>query len=229
MKSVYLPPESQKKLIELSRHALEDFVRRTERQRENIDDLYLQRREYGAFVSLHNKEELRGCIGNCAPKEPLSETVTEITKAAASRDYRVKPVSKKELAEIRIDITVLSPIEAVDDPLQRRHVLLDYRLAERVVETVDDDHAVRVAPQIARPRVIEEVRVAELRERRRHDEDRLRRTARFARAPFAVPRFALCARFARRLRAMASAPSVSTPMIRTSGRIERSALATPVM
>ncbi len=117
MKSVYLPPESQKKLIELSRHALEDFVRRSERRKENIDDLYLQSREYGAFVSLHNKEELRGCVGNCAPKDPLFETVTEMTKAAASRDYRVKPVSKIELTEIRIDITVLSPIEPVSDPL----------------------------------------------------------------------------------------------------------------
>ncbi len=117
MKNVYLPSESQKKLVELSRQALEDFVRRSERQKENIDDLYLQSREYGAFVSLHNKEELRGCIGNCTPRDPLFEIVTEMTKAAASRDHRVKPVSKGELAEIRIDITVLSPMEPVDDPL----------------------------------------------------------------------------------------------------------------
>jgi uncharacterized protein len=117
MKSVYLPPESQKKLMGLSRHVLEDFVRRSKRQKENIDDLYLQNCEYGVFVGLHKKEELRGCIGNCAPKAPLFKTVTEMTEAAASRDYRVKPVSKKELAEIRIDITVLSPLEAVDDPL----------------------------------------------------------------------------------------------------------------
>ena len=60
---------------------------------------------------------MRGCIGNCAPKARLFETVTEMTEAAASRDPRVKPVSKKELAEIRIDITVLSPLEPVDDPL----------------------------------------------------------------------------------------------------------------
>lgn len=117
MTNVYLPPESQRKLIELSRQVLEDCVRRIDRQKEQIDDPYLQSREYGAFVSLHNKEELRGCIGNCTPKSPLFETVTEMTEAAASRDPRVKPVSKKETAEIRIDITVLSPLGFVDDPL----------------------------------------------------------------------------------------------------------------
>lgn len=117
MTHVYLPSESQRKLMELSRQALEDFVRGIEREREQIDDPYLQSREYGAFVSLHKKEELRGCIGNCAPKARLFETVTEMTQAAASRDPRVKPVAKKELAEIRIDITVLSPLEPLEDPL----------------------------------------------------------------------------------------------------------------
>jgi uncharacterized protein len=117
MQNVYLPPESQRKLIELSRHALEDFIWGAERQSEAIVDPHLRSRAYGAFVSLHNKDELRGCIGNCSPNAPLFETVTEMTEAAASRDPRVKPVSKKELPEIRIGISVLSPLEPVDDPL----------------------------------------------------------------------------------------------------------------
>jgi AmmeMemoRadiSam system protein A len=117
VKDVYLPPESQRKLMELSRCTLQNFVRGGERQSEDIDDPYLRSREYGAFVSLHKQEELRGCIGNCAPNAPLFEIVTEMTEAAASRDPRVKPVSQKELDEIRIDITVLSPLEFVLDPL----------------------------------------------------------------------------------------------------------------
>jgi uncharacterized protein len=117
MTNVYLPSESQRKLMELSRLALENFVRGIKRQREEIDDPYLQSRDYGAFVSLHKQGELRGCIGNCAPKARLFETVTEMTEAAASRDPRVRPVSKKELGEIRIDITVLSPLSALEDPL----------------------------------------------------------------------------------------------------------------
>jgi AmmeMemoRadiSam system protein A len=117
VKDVYLPVESQRRLILLSRRALDEFVRRVERQSEQMDDPYLQSREFGAFVSLHKEAELRGCIGNCAPNGPLFETVTEMTEAAASRDHRVKPISRKELTEIRIDITVLSPLETVEDPM----------------------------------------------------------------------------------------------------------------
>lgn len=117
MTNVYLPLESQRKLMELSRQALEEIVLGIKREREPVNDPYLQSREYGAFVSLHKRQELRGCIGNCAPKTPLFETVTEMTEAAASRDPRVNPVSKKELGEIQIDITVLSALEAISDPL----------------------------------------------------------------------------------------------------------------
>jgi uncharacterized protein len=117
MTNVYLPSESQRKLMELSRQALEDCVRGIKRQKEPIDDPYLESREYGAFVSLHKQKELRGCIGNCAPKARLFEIVTEMTVAAASRDPRVRPVAKKELGEIRIDITVLSPLATLEDPL----------------------------------------------------------------------------------------------------------------
>jgi AmmeMemoRadiSam system protein A len=103
--------------MELARFTLQYVVRGGERQTEDIGDPYLRSRDYGAFVSLHKQEELRGCIGNCTPNAPLFEIVTEMTEAAASRDPRVKPVSQKELDEIRIDITVLSPLESVDDPL----------------------------------------------------------------------------------------------------------------
>jgi AmmeMemoRadiSam system protein A len=117
MKDVYLPLDSQRRLVALSRRALAEFVLHLERQNERMDDPYLQSREFGAFVSLHKEEELRGCIGNCAPTTPLFETVTEMTQAAAARDRRVTPISAKELTEIRIDITVLSPLQTVEDPL----------------------------------------------------------------------------------------------------------------
>ena len=116
MTTVYLPPLSQRKLMELSRRALEELVRGLARQKQQIADPYLQSREYGAFVTLCKKDELRGCVGNCAPDAPLFETVTEMTEAAATRDHRVEPIAKTELAQIRIDISVLSPLERIEDP-----------------------------------------------------------------------------------------------------------------
>ncbi|MGB7946041.1 MAG: AMMECR1 domain-containing protein, partial [Candidatus Binatia bacterium] len=116
MTTVYLPLASQRRLMELSRHTLVDFVRGAERQKHSIDDAYLQNREYGAFVTLYKKDELRGCVGKCVPDAPLFETVSEMTEAAASRDRRVEPIAPEELVQIHIDITVLSPLEWVKDP-----------------------------------------------------------------------------------------------------------------
>jgi AmmeMemoRadiSam system protein A len=103
--------------MELSRQTLEEFVRGAEKQQHAIDDAYLQNREYGAFVTLHKNDELRGCVGKCVPDAPLFETVREMTEAAASRDRRVDPIAPEELTQIHIDISVLSPLQSVKDPL----------------------------------------------------------------------------------------------------------------
>jgi len=116
MDDVFLPPDSQRRLLQLARQTLEDFVRGAARHIEETSDPSLQRCDYGAFVSLHNRQTLRGCVGNCAPRARLYEVVIEMTEAAASRDSRMAPVSADELDDIRIDITVLSPLERVNDP-----------------------------------------------------------------------------------------------------------------
>ena len=117
MGDVFIPPDSQRRLLQLARQTLEDFVRRAERHVEEISDPHLQGCDYGAFVSLHKQQTLRGCVGNCAPDARLYEVVIEMTQAAASRDNRMAPISADELDDIRIDITVLSPLVRVDDPL----------------------------------------------------------------------------------------------------------------
>jgi len=63
----------------------------------------------GAFVTLLKKGELRGCIGYIMPMAPLTETVTEMAKAAALHDNRFMPVEPSELSEIAIEISVLTP------------------------------------------------------------------------------------------------------------------------
>lgn len=92
-------------------------MRRDTRPVVDIDDPYLTTSEYGAFVTLHREEDLRGCIGTCFPTRPLCETVMEMTEAAASRDHRVIPITIDELPDIRIDISVLSPLRLADNPL----------------------------------------------------------------------------------------------------------------
>ena len=117
METIDLPPLSQKRLIELSRQTLENFVLNQNKPAPSMDDPHLLASDYGAFVSLHRGDELRGCIGTCVPTDPLYRTVTEMTEAAASRDNRVQPIRASELAEILIEISVLSPLQSAAEPL----------------------------------------------------------------------------------------------------------------
>ncbi|HWP24582.1 MAG TPA: AmmeMemoRadiSam system protein A [Candidatus Binatia bacterium] len=116
MSGVHLPIESQQRLMAIARHTLESVVRRHPLVTPGVDDPHLHE-AYGAFVTLFNQRELRGCIGNCAPERPLFETVMEMTEAAATRDRRMRPVRPEELERIRIDISVLSPLERSGNPL----------------------------------------------------------------------------------------------------------------
>jgi len=67
----------------------------------------------GAFVSLHKKGHLRGCIGYVHAVRSLCRTVMEAAAAAASRDPRFPPVQPDELPDVDLEISVLSPFRAV--------------------------------------------------------------------------------------------------------------------
>jgi AmmeMemoRadiSam system protein B/AmmeMemoRadiSam system protein A len=69
--------------------------------------------KWGAFVTLHKHGELRGCIGRFQPDIPLCQTVAQMAQAAAFSDHRFNPLSSEELADIEIEISVLSPLRKI--------------------------------------------------------------------------------------------------------------------
>lgn len=71
--------------------------------------------ETGAFVTLHKKGELRGCIGHMICTAPLVETVQNMAIAAATEDPRFPRVKTEELNDIDIEISVLSPMKRIKD------------------------------------------------------------------------------------------------------------------
>jgi hypothetical protein len=78
----------------------------------------------GAFVSLHKQGRLRGCIGHFCEDVPLHEIVAEMARAAAFEDPRFMPVTKEELDEIDIEISVLTPmrrIQSLDEFQLHKH------------------------------------------------------------------------------------------------------------
>ena len=71
----------------------------------------------GAFVSLYGRgHRLRGCIGTFSSSGPLRETVSEMAVSAAFRDPRFPPLEARELAELSVEISALSPLRPIDDP-----------------------------------------------------------------------------------------------------------------
>jgi AmmeMemoRadiSam system protein A len=69
----------------------------------------------GAFVSLHKNGKLRGCIGRFRTDLPVCVLVRDMAISASTRDYRFKPVKIKELPDILVEISVLTPLEPVLD------------------------------------------------------------------------------------------------------------------
>jgi AmmeMemoRadiSam system protein A len=70
----------------------------------------------GAFVTLKKNGTLRGCIGHIAAEVPLARTVGAMAAQAAFNDPRFPHVSAAELPEIEIEISVLTPPEAIKGP-----------------------------------------------------------------------------------------------------------------
>ena len=72
--------------------------------------------ECGAFVTLHLHGRLRGCIGNIVGVRPLYKTVAEMARAAAFEDDRFRPLTREELEQVQIEISVLSPLRQISSP-----------------------------------------------------------------------------------------------------------------
>ena len=70
----------------------------------------------GAFVCLHKEGELRGCIGMIEGREPLHKTIRKMAVQAAFADPRFCALDRGELDRIDIELSVLTPLERIDDP-----------------------------------------------------------------------------------------------------------------
>lgn len=80
----------------------------------------------GAFTTLHLGGKLRGCIGYVFPTQSLYATVAETARGAAFDDPRFEPVSREEALELKIEISVLSPLKPIapNDVVVGKHGLV---------------------------------------------------------------------------------------------------------
>lgn len=66
------------------------------------------------FVTLNKNGNLRGCIGSLASHTELYEDLKQNAIKAAFKDPRFKPVTKEELKDITIEVSILTPAIKVE-------------------------------------------------------------------------------------------------------------------
>ena len=62
----------------------------------------------GVFITLKIGGDLRGCIGRFEFTAPLASAIRDMSLAAAFQDPRFPPLSKRELADLELTVSVLT-------------------------------------------------------------------------------------------------------------------------
>lgn len=103
--------ESQKtELINLAKISIRNYIQTQEIPKYTTDDPELKRNS-GVFVTLRQKNILRGCIGRMQSDLPLYLAVQRMAAAAATSDPRFPPIKTDEIDQLKIKIAVLSPLK----------------------------------------------------------------------------------------------------------------------
>jgi MEMO1 family protein len=111
--SRFLDADDKKWLLSLARSAIKSNL-----SGETIippqPEKEILKEERAVFVTLHKNEQLRGCIGHMIAHDQLYKAVWDMALSAAFNDPRFAPVRSKELDDIHIEISILTPMQKID-------------------------------------------------------------------------------------------------------------------
>jgi len=109
---------ARKRLLQIARQSVPAAVQGKPLPKLDESDPELQGKQ-GCFVTLKNGEELRGCLGHFTSAKPLWKLVNETARASATEDPRFwsYPITPDELNRLNIEISVLSPLQRIANPL----------------------------------------------------------------------------------------------------------------
>jgi AmmeMemoRadiSam system protein B/AmmeMemoRadiSam system protein A len=112
--SYVLTSSDKKALLKYARETLDEyFAARVVPLPRNINTMLKMKR--GVFVTLKKHGDLRGCIGHMIEDTPLCTIVGSMALQAAFNDTRFSQLTRKELPQVEIEISVLTPFTRVDN------------------------------------------------------------------------------------------------------------------
>jgi AmmeMemoRadiSam system protein A len=104
----------RRRLIQIARDAIVAHIMDRARAEPALEGVLARRS--AAFVSIHKRGELRGCIGHVKADEPLGVVIPRCAIAAASEDPRFPAVTAAELPDLEIELSLLGPFEPISGP-----------------------------------------------------------------------------------------------------------------
>lgn len=111
-------PDQRQRMLTIARHAMAAALRGHAYAEEPAANEMFLTDPRGCFVTLTGERgELRGCIGTFDGARPLIDNVIDMA-GAATRDprFRDDPVTEAELDRLKVEVSVLTPMEPLDDP-----------------------------------------------------------------------------------------------------------------
>ncbi|ODS32164.1 MAG: AMMECR1 domain-containing protein [Candidatus Scalindua rubra] len=111
--------EKEKKvLLQIARKSIESAIKGISNDQTQVETISPElKKENGAFVTLRTLGRLRGCIGRMVSDIPLHKLVSEMAVSAATDDPRFNQIQPSELESLEIEISALSPLQRVENPL----------------------------------------------------------------------------------------------------------------
>ncbi len=106
----HLSDDDEAMLLTIARESIAQYLEQGTLPQFTIEEPNLLRKS-GAFVTLHQNGELRGCIGHIVAEQPLYSAIEQAAISAATEDPRFPPLTLAGLDEISIEISVLSPLK----------------------------------------------------------------------------------------------------------------------
>ncbi len=110
-----LSEKDKKELLQLAYACIERYVQENKFPEYKPESSPLLQNR-GAFVTITKNGLLRGCIGFIEPVMPLYQAVMEAAVYAACHDSRFRPVTTDELDDLKVEISVLTPLQKIIDP-----------------------------------------------------------------------------------------------------------------